>query len=68
MFTEQKDHQYDTYYKYFRRKSLNSEDLVPLFQPKKRDVKRKEKLSNSSTLDVPLHQRRVRLPRRKIDK
>lgn len=31
MFKDQKDHHYDTYYKYFRRSILGNEELVPYF-------------------------------------
>ena len=68
MFKEQKEHRYDIYYKYFRRNTLDSEELAPYFQPKKHDTKRKEKLLNETAFESPLRHRRIRLPRRKINK
>ena len=68
MFKEQKDHHYEIYYKYFRRNTLGCKELISQFQPKKRDTKRKEKLSHGTALESPLRHRRIRLPRRKINK
>ena len=67
MFNEQKNHNYDIYYRYFRRNCLDSSDLVPFFQPKKRDLKR-----NRNTVDEEskhsFNRRRFRIPKRNIDK
>ena len=68
MFKMQKDHDYEIYYKYFRRNTLGSNELVPYFQPKKRDTKRKEKLSSETDSEFTLRHPRIRLPRRKINK
>ena len=67
MFDEQKRHDYDIYYKYFRRNCLNSTDLRPYFLPKKRELKRIRKTEDEES-SPSLNRRRFRIPNRKIDK
>jgi hypothetical protein len=61
MFKDQKDHQYGTYSRFFRRETLDSDALIPLFQPKKRETKRKMKQQDEEIRTSSLRFRRMKL-------
>ena len=64
MFKDQKDHQYETYSKFFRRETLDSDALIPLFQPKKRETKRKMKQQQDEEIRTSLLRfRRIKFQR-----
>ena len=64
MFKDQKDHQYETYSRFFRRETLDSDALIPLFQPKKRETKRKMKQQQGEEIRTSLLRfRRIKFQR-----
>ena len=64
MFKDQKDHQYETYSRFFRRETLDSDALIPLFQPKKRETKRKMKQQQDEEIRTSLLRfRRIKFQR-----